>query len=135
MRQTYIRVAKPKVQEVLPIPSDLHAFLKEVHRLILAEDNFAMWESDDLLQADGVYGGLNDQDGTEYGFTYYSGEYTDVKYENQATWEITLDRTEIEKIADSQITTLMLWACQVPQCGNKFTNSDNLCYYHDYETG
>lgn len=118
---------KPKRQEILALPPELTPFFQEVHALIAREDDLAMWESDDLLQAESIYGGLINQDGTAYGFTYFPEESVETE------WEIVLDKTDIESIAKGEKTTLSLWACQFPECGSKFSDENQLCFEHDYD--
>jgi hypothetical protein len=123
---------KPKVEETVLIPPNLREFLQYVYQLIEAGDEAAIYESDDMLQAESVYGGLIQEGGTLYGFTYFSGEHEDTKFGDAASWEILLDRSDIEEIASGQKLELTLWACQVPLCGNKFSDPVDPCFYHDY---
>lgn len=116
---------KPKVPETVAIPADLTEFLREVHRLIVAGDEATLHESDDLLQAESAYGGLLEEGGTRYGFTYFPGEGIETK------WELVLDRDQIAQIAADRTTALPLWACQVAGCGNKSSDPEEPCYEHD----
>lgn len=118
---------KPKRQEVVTLPAELMPFFQEVNTLIVREDDSAMWESDDLLQDESIYGGLINQDSTAYGFTYFPEKSV------ETTWEIVLDKAEIESIADGKKTMLTLWACQIPGCGSKFSDKNDLCDEHDYD--
>jgi hypothetical protein len=132
MRREYL--SKPKAKETVPLPIDLREFLQEVHQLIEDGDEAAIYESDDMLQAESVYGGLTEEGGTCYGFTYFSERYTDIKPEEAgewAEWELSLEKSEIAEIAAGEKFDLVLWACQVPLCRNKFSNPLGICFNHD----
>ncbi|HXG82802.1 MAG TPA: hypothetical protein VNI84_02145 [Pyrinomonadaceae bacterium] len=125
---------KPKTQERVVIPADLALFLAEVHREIVAGDEVTTIESDDLLQYEEynfAYGGLTDSETGEYGFRYFPDEYKENE-QHENTWDINLNKTDIEKIVTDQITELSLWACRESSCECKFPNADASCFYCDW---
>jgi hypothetical protein len=124
-----IEQRKPKTQERVEIPNDLALYLKEVHREIVAGDEPATLESDDLLQYeefDCAYGGLIDSETGEYGFRYFT------ENENGSTWDINLSKSEIEKIIKGEIRELSLWSCEHPLCGGQFSSQNDSCENCDW---
>ncbi|MDQ3086981.1 MAG: hypothetical protein M3Q78_00110 [Acidobacteriota bacterium] len=86
---------KPKIQEVVIIPNDLVLFLTDVHHEIVAGDEVALLESDDLLQYeefDFAYGGLTNAKTGDYRFRYFTDD------ENGSTWDVDLSKSNIERI-------------------------------------
>lgn len=125
---------KPKTQETVIIPANLALFLTEVHREIVAGDEVTTIESDDLLQYEEynfAYGGLIDSETGEYGFRYFPDEYSENE-QHENTWDFKLNKTDIEKIVEGEITELPLWACRENSCGCKFPNADDSCFYCDW---
>ena len=119
-----IEQRKPKTQETIKIPNNFALYLKEVHCEIVAGDEPAILESDDLLQYeefDCAYGGLIDSETDEYGFRYFTDN------ENESIWDINLSKSDIEKIVKGEITVLSLWSCKHPLCGCKFSSEDASC--------
>ena len=117
---------QPKSKQSVVLPSDLVEFLGYVRKMIEAKDELATIESDDLLQCERAYGGLIEEGGTQYGFTYFPEEETRYK------WELELDITEITNIADGSKTDLVLWGCHNPNCRCMFSDPDDTCFYCDY---
>jgi hypothetical protein len=117
---------KPKIAEEVAIPERLVAFLREVHELIEQDDDAATIESDDLLQTEFAYGGLLEEDGDEFGFTYFSDEGA------RAKWEFELSASDIAAIAQGDRDTLRLWRCRTPGCRNRFGSPDEACFDCDY---
>ena len=78
----------------------------------------------ELLQADGVYGGLNAAG--EYDFVYFPTEST------RSKWHLLLRRDQINAIAAGRILELTLWTCVDPSCGGRFADPIALCFYCDY---
>jgi len=125
---------KSKTLERVVIPDNLALFLKEVHREIVAGDEVAAIESDDLLQYEEynfAYGGLNDWETGEYRFRYFPDEYKENE-QHENTWDISLNKTDIERIVTREIKELSLWACPEDSCGCKFPDADGSCFYCDY---
>ena len=116
---------RPKTREEVPIPKRLRDFFAAVHRLIEAGAEEGRVESDDLLQCEFAYGGLIEEGGARYGFTYFPGAGRRDK------WELDLGSGDLASIADGATTTLTLWACGSP-CGCRFSDSKDLCLYCDY---
>ena len=125
--------SETKRQDIVPIPTDLLAFLRKVHSLISGNDNAAMRASDDLLQSECAYGGLITQGGTQYGFTYFPDIDEQQDVEEPPTWELLLDKSEIEDVAVGRQKQLTLSSCQVAECGNKFSDENGQCFQHDDE--
>ena len=122
-----IQRIKEKVKECVPIPKDLEKFLKEVYELILKKDEATTIPSDDLLQDNFIYGGLNEEGGCEYGFTYFPEKGTRNK------WELNFTVDRLKDIYEDQTTRLDLWACASKDCKCKFYSKDLTCFYCDYE--
>lgn len=124
-----IEQKKPKIQESVTPPQNLVLFLSEVHREIIAEDEVATLESDDLLQYeefDFAYGGLNDAEKGEFSFRYFTDN------ENGSTWDFNLSKSEIEKIVKGETKQLSLWGCKHPLCGCKYSNEDDSRFNCDW---
>jgi hypothetical protein len=116
-----------KKLEKVSLPKKLIDFFKQVNTDIVNKVEATQIESDDLIQNDFVYGGLLDQGGSDYIFTYYPVVSSTTNY-----WCFILSTTEIKDIAEGKITTLNLWACQQNGCQNKFMNKTDTCFSHDY---
>jgi hypothetical protein len=125
---------KPKLQETVKIPPRLFKFLRYAHQLIVREDDVATTQSDDLIQAEEflgwllAYGGLIEEGGSRFSFTYFSEPK-----QTRKSWEFELTKEQIVEIAAGRLTELTLWACSSPDCGCKFQKPDDTCFYCDYE--
>jgi hypothetical protein len=117
----------PKIPETAEVPQDLFSFLADVHQMILDESEEATIESDDLLQCEYAYGGLEDSATGVYSFTYFPD-----KQGTRNTWEFALSKSEMERIAKGEITELNLWACKDSACGCKFSSESGSCFYCDW---
>ncbi len=118
---------KPKDRQKVPLPEDLVAFLGEVRTMIERGDEETTIQSDDLLQCERAYGGVTEEGGDYFSFTYFPDD------SKRNKWHFTLHRSDIEMIADEALTEISLWACQTPGCGCKFHSKDETCFYCDYE--
>ena len=106
-----------KVRSVtVDLPEELAAFLASVSKMIDEGDELAMIESDDLLQAERMFGGRIEEDDDDWGFTYSPS------IDDDARWELVFSRTQLAAIARGQVQTLELFACENPRC--KFLRSD-----------
>ncbi len=123
MRQKQV---KPKIAKQVTIPEDLKDFFRYVHSLIEAGDNAATSSSDDLIQCPCAYGGLLEDGGNEYAFTYFPSSHT------RPRWRIDAAASEVKNMADGSITTLALWRCTNADCGDLFPSPENVCMYCDY---
>ena len=123
-----MRVERPKAKrrERVAIPLDLREFLTHVQRLMEAGDEAATRVSDDLLQCECAYGGLLEEGGCQFDFTYFPE--SGVRHK----WLLVLDRSEVEDIASGQMTELEMWACADPACHSKFRDPKETCFYCDY---
>lgn len=120
---------KPKIQETVEIPDNLILFLTEVHREIVAEDEPATLESDDLLQYeefDFAYGGLTNLETSEFSFRYFTDNV------NGSIWDFNLSKSDIEKIINGEIKELSLWGCKHPLCGCKYSSENDSCSNCDW---
>jgi hypothetical protein len=117
---------KPKVPVIQAIPQNLHQFLSEVHELILARDESATIPSDDLIQCEFAYGGLIDDGGHAYSFSYFPGR------QNTLTWNFSLTTSDIADIAAGRKKVLNLWRCQNQSCSSHFDSPDQTCFDCDY---
>jgi hypothetical protein len=121
-------VPKPKIRSSEIIPADLVEFLRDVDRQIADGEQSAFIESDDLLQCECAYGGLVEEGGTDYGFTYFP----DIEG-TRNTWELILSRDMIRRIGHGSQSQLELWACPDPSCRCRFADPAETCFYCDYE--
>ena len=117
----------PKTPEIVKIPQDLSSFLSDVHRMILEGSEDATIESDDLLQCESAFGGLEDAETGVYSFTYFPDEHG-----TRNKWELALSELEIERVAKGEVTELKLWACRSSACGCKFSSESGSCFYCDW---
>lgn len=117
---------QPKTKHEIPIPDDLAAFLREVHRLIETGDDSATIASDDLLQSETAYGGLVSPGGHTYRFTYW------FRKGDRHKWLFELDIVDIANIVEGTGTALLLWGCQAENCHCRFTDPNGTCFYCDY---
>jgi len=95
MRELRVR---PKIETVVAIPTDLREFARHANELIVAGDNFAIWESDDLIQTPSAYGGLIEEGGDMYGVTFFPQDNIRPK------WEMTLSSGQLADIAAGRLT-------------------------------
>jgi hypothetical protein len=82
---------------------------------------------DDAIQVTGLCGGRYLRGKRPFGFTYYpenGGE--------RDRWYLTLHSLEIEDIADGMMTEIKLFCCTSSECGMKFREADEHCFYCDY---
>lgn len=117
---------KAKVIETTSIPEDLAEFMKSVLESIQNRDEEAVLPSDDLLQCECCYGGLIEENGSSFEFTYFPVE--DIR----PKWALMLNTDEINQIADGSMKTLELWACTDKSCGCKFWEPEDSCFYCDW---
>ena len=117
---------RPKVAVAEPVPQALGEFLREVVQLIDQGDPAATTESDDLLQADSVVGGLADAGTNLYAFTYFPGAGV------ESPWYVELTASQIRTVARGELSMLPLWRCQAPECGSRFSAPTETCFSCDY---
>ena len=120
---------QPKNREHVPIPEDLRSFIAEVHTLIEIGDEATQIESDDLLQSEVAYGGLLEEGGQDYIFTYFPNHKVRGVRDQ---WILQFDVEAIKAIANGTSKELWLWACQDEDCGCKFQDPNETCFYCDY---
>ncbi len=121
-----IERAQPKLLRTVAVPTQLQGFLLEVAEKIAARDEEAVIPSDDLLQADDACGGLIEEDGDTYRFTYYP------EIESDASWQFALTTADIELIATGTKGTLQLWGCATESCDSLFADPLAKCFNCDY---
>jgi len=121
-----VKRVKRKIKQRVSIPKDLGEFLKHVYELILKKDESTTIPSDDLIQDDFIYGGLIEEGGVEYGFTYFPGEGTRNK------WELIFTVGQLEDVREGRLKYLDLWGCKSKKCQCKFHSKDETCFYCDY---
>lgn len=117
---------KPKVAKRVTTPEDLKDFFRYVNSLIESGDSAAVNPSDDLIQSDRAYGGLTEEGTDQFAFTYFPGSHI------RPCWEIEATAGEIRSIV-LEATSLDLWSCADPLCGNLFAGPDGVCFYCDYK--
>lgn len=117
---------KPKLQVAEEIPRELREFLIQVRELILEGSEEATVESDDLIQCERAYGGLIEEGGSEYGFTYFPGGGV------EHSWEMTLSVSQIHRITAGSIQSLDFWKCESESCSSRFASSCESCFDCDY---
>lgn len=120
---------QPKDLRSVPIPEDLKAFLVEVDRLITSANDLAITESDDLLQCDCAYGGLCEEGGDTYLFTYFPE--AGIRHK----WIFELSAAEVSAIATGSMRQLSLWFCKSDECRSGFGSEEDSCFYCDYVEG
>ena len=104
------------------IPDDLREFFIYVNEMIESGNELATTESDDLLQSNCAYGGLLNESGNKYGFTYFPEKGTRNK------WELEFSDQEIKDISDHNVNELELWACKDRDCRCMFLDPEDLCF-------
>ena len=117
----------PKTAETVGIPQDLYSFLSDVHRMIEEGCEETTIESDDLLQCESAFGGLEVEETGVYSFTYFPDEHG-----TRNKWEFALTKPEIARISNGELTELELWACRSSACGCKFSSKNGSCFYCDW---
>jgi len=121
-----IKDVKPKQKKEVLIPDRLKEFLTYVNSLILNKDEAATIPSDDLIQNDFASGGLEEENGNSYYFTYSPEEIA------RDEWKLRLDKETINKISQGTIKKLTLWGCAKNNCHNLFSNPKGTCSRCDY---
>ncbi len=94
------------IRKDVELPHDIIEFFDWVNDAIQTEEDNAMTESDDLLQAKGIYGGLVDRRRKIYHFTWFP------EAEPSERWEMQLLADEIDEIGSGYRKTLRVKACQ-----------------------
>ena len=120
---------KPKDRRKVPIPAELRESLHEVFELIqrAKSDPDIVLDYDDATQVGAVCGGRCGKKPRPYILTYYpEGD------RERGQWLLTLHRTEMEDIGDGCMTEITLYCCTSPDCGCKFREPDDHCFYCDY---
>ncbi len=117
---------KPKVFEAVIIPKNLVQFFREVSGLIKESHEIVTTSSDDLIQADFAVGGLIEDGGDQFSFTFFPAEGTEPK------WTFDVSTADITSIAVGKKKTLRLWRCKNPTCENRFGQADATCFDCDY---
>lgn len=79
-------------RRIVELPDSMIEFFASVSERIRAEDDAATIESDDLLQADRIYGGLTDRRRQIYDFTWFPETVPEER------WELRLTADEIDEI-------------------------------------
>lgn len=74
------------------LPNDIIEFFEWVNEAIQTEEESATTISDDLLQAEGIYGGLVDRRKNLYQFTWFPKSATNER------WELQLLADEIDEV-------------------------------------
>lgn len=117
---------KPKLSAEVKIPKKLKQFFREVSRLIKDSHEIVTTASDDLIQADFAFGGLIQDGGDRFSFTFFPAKGT------EPSWTFELSTAEIASIADGGKKTLQLWRCKNANCENRFGQADDTCFECDY---
>ena len=121
---------KPKIPIRERIPDEFVEFMREVAALIEQGDEAAWTESDDLLQCDCAYGGLNDTANGRYGFCYIIPGREEE--EREACWAYDLGRQQVRDIAAGNVTEIDMWRCEPRDCGRRFPCVDYYCVECDF---
>ncbi len=80
------------VRKEVDLPDDIIEFFAMVNEMIQTKEDSAVMESDDLLQAERIYGGLTDRRRKVYDFTWFPESAPDER------WEMQLLADEIDEI-------------------------------------
>ena len=94
------------VRKEVELPRDIIEFFAYVHEMIQMEDDCAMIESDDLLQAENIFGGLRDPRHKVYEFVWLPDS------DPQERWEVSLLADEIDEIGSGYRPKLRVKAYQ-----------------------
>lgn len=116
----------PKNREIVVLPENLVSFLKDVNEMIESHDELATIASDDLMQCEYACGGLVEEGGNSYSFTYFPEE--DIRDK----WYLMLNASDIQMIARDEKDTIVMWACSDPSCHSKSMDPNERCFYCDY---
>lgn len=81
------------IRKQVELPAEIIDFFEYVHEMIESREDVAIEMSDDLLQAEGIYGGLSDRRHKIYDFTWFPTTVPDER------WELRLFADEIDEIA------------------------------------
>ena len=80
------------IRKDVELPDDIIEFFASVYEMMETEEDSAMMESDDLLQAERIYGGLTDRRRKVYDFVWFPESAP------QERWEMQLFADEIDEI-------------------------------------
>ena len=122
------RDPKPKDLRELSFPGHLIEFLGDVQTQIEIGAEAAQIESDDLFQYASAYGGLDEEGGDSYSFTFFP-----VKGEIRHKWEFSFTKKELGSIRAGALSSLQMWCCRAPGCHSAFRSPDDTCFYCDWE--
>ena len=121
---------KLKILEKVAIPDDLKAYVSGIQHLIDEDAEEIKIESDDLIQSQTAYGGLLEEEGREFGITYFpEHEENGVRHK----WELIFTKDAVSEISQGKKGFLELWSCTAPECHCRFQVEDETCFYCDYE--
>lgn len=115
----------PKTPVRVELPPVLAEFLRHVAERIVAKDSSTTIESDDLLQCECAYGGLDYRAGDRFNFRFFPDE------DSSATWNIQLDSLQIVDVAQGWLKSLDLWRCSGKACGCLYATEDSYCTHCD----
>lgn len=125
------RILKPKAKDHrdIPIPDDLRAAFQSACEIVQAagRDPDERIDYDDAIQVGGLCGGRIGKGRRPFIFKYFGVEG---KHDR---WYFSLHDFEVEDIADGVISSLKMYCCTSPECGCKFRDADQHCFYCDYE--
>ncbi|MCA9068292.1 MAG: hypothetical protein KDA84_05185 [Planctomycetaceae bacterium] len=92
------------IRKEVKLTPEIVEFFAHIHEMIVTEDDAALTVSDDLLQAERIYGGLRDPDNGVYDFVWFP------ESEVQERWEFSLLADEIDEIGSGYRDTLRVKA-------------------------
>jgi hypothetical protein len=95
------------VRKDVELPYAIIEFFAHVHDMIQTKEDSAMTVSDDLLQAERIYGGLSDPRRKIYDFTWFPN------VSPKERWEVSLLADEIDEIGSGYRKTLRVKAYRV----------------------
>lgn len=98
------------------IPKKLFWFLRVVQEDIEAKKEITRIPSIDLMKADYIFGGLVEEDGDIYKFTYLP-----CPKEKVCKWVLFLNKKEIKDIASGKTKAITLYSCEYPECECKYS--------------
>jgi hypothetical protein len=124
------KVVKPKDRRKVRIPDELRDSMREVYDYIreAKRNGEPPIDYDDAIQIGAVCGGRVGTKLRPFVFTFYPADD-----KRHGRWYLTLHRTEIEDIGDGRMTEIMMYCCATPDCRMKFRESDETCFFCDYE--
>src|SRR5262245_47701354 len=117
----------PKIPVSVGVPAIFRKFMRQVARRIAAREKETTIESDDLLQCDCIFGGLVDSTRKKFGFCYFHDDGVERDEDDDVTWHVILDATQIQAIADGSLRSLQLWRCVNVSCGCRHSSVDGYC--------